>query len=214
MRMLVAGSHGKVGRRLVPRLAAAGHEVVAMIRDPDQGQEMIELGGQPLVADLTGDVSEAPRGCDAIIFTAGAGPGSGPEPKQTVDRGGAEKLIEAAEPLGVRRYVMVSSIGAHAPEKGYGPMRPYLEAKRQADDRLAASSLDWTIVRPGSLHDAPGNGLVRVNTELGSYGPVTRDDVAATLAAVVVRDDLNGVIFELFDGDTPIDEALDGLARR
>jgi uncharacterized protein YbjT (DUF2867 family) len=212
MRILVAGSHGKVGRRLVALLSERGHEVVAMIRDADQADELRELGGEPLVADLTGDVSDAPVGCDAIVFAAGAGPGSGPGPKQTVDRGGAEKLVDAARAHGVPRYVMVSSIGAHAPSEGPEAMQPYLEAKRQADDHLAASRLGWTIVRPGSLSDDSGTGRVRATTELGNRGPVTRDDVAATLAAVVERTDLNSLIFELFTGDTPIDEALDALA--
>jgi uncharacterized protein YbjT (DUF2867 family) len=212
MRILVAGSHGKVGRRLVPILADKGHEVVAMIRDPGQAQELADLGGTPLVADLTGDVSAAPRGCDAIVFTAGAGPGSGPEPKQTVDRGGAEKLVDAARAHGVPRYVMVSSIGAHDPAAGPEAMQPYLEAKRQADDHLAASRLGWTIVRPGSLTEEPGTGTIRATTRLGNRGPVSRDDVAATLAAVVERSDLSSLIFELFDGDTPIDAALDEVA--
>jgi uncharacterized protein YbjT (DUF2867 family) len=212
MRILVAGSHGKVGRRLVRILAERGHDVVAMIRDADQAEEMRELGGDPLVADLASDVSDAPAGCDAIVFTAGAGPGSGAGPKQTIDRGGAEKLIDAARAHAVPRYVMLSSIGAHAPEEGPEEMRPYLEAKRQADDHLAASRLGWTIVRPGALRDDPGSGRVRATTELGNHGPVTRDDVAATLAAVVERDDLNSLIFELFAGDTPIDEALAALA--
>jgi uncharacterized protein YbjT (DUF2867 family) len=211
MRVLVAGSHGKIGQRLVRRLAAAGHEPVAMIRDPDQADELRGCGGEPLVADLTGDVSWAAEGCDAIVFAAGAGPGSGPGPKQTVDRGGAERLIDAAEQHGVRRYVMVSSIGAHDPSSAGEAMRPYLEAKQQADERLRASDLDWTIVRPGSLTDDEGDGRIRVSTDLGDRAAVARDDVAATLLAVLERDDLRGVTFELFDGDQPIDQALDGL---
>lgn len=211
MRVLVAGSHGKIGQRLVRRLAEAGHEPVAMIRDPEQAEEMRSLGGEPLVADLTGDVSDAPQGCDAVVFTAGAGPGSGPEPKQVIDRGGAEKLVDAAERHGARRFVIVSSIGAHDPASGPEPLRPYLEAKRQADEHLRASGLDWTIVRPGSLTDEEGDGCVRASTELGDRAEVSRDDVAATLVAVLERDALTGVTFELFDGDQPVDEALDAL---
>lgn len=211
MRVLVAGAHGNIGQRLVRLLAEAGHEAVAMIRDPDQADGMRGLGGEPLVADLAGDVSDAPAGCDAIVFTAGAGPGSGPGPKQTIDRGGAEKLVDAARRHGVRPYVMVSSVRAHAPDEGPEQLRPYLEAKRQADDYLAASGLAYTILRPGGLTDEPGDGRITASTTMGGQGSVSRDDVAATIAAVLERDDLAGVTFELFDGDMPIAEALDRL---
>lgn len=214
MRVLVAGSHGKIGRRLTALLVHGGHEVVAMIRDPVQAEEMAELGGEPLVADLAGDLTAAPAGCDAVVFAAGAGPGSGPGPKQTIDRGGSDKLVDAAKRHGVRRYVMISSRGAHAPAAGPEQLRPYLEAKAQADRYLAGSGLDYTIVRPGSLTDEPGGGTVRVSLELGSGGSVTRDDVAATIAALVDRSDLAGVTFELFSGDTPISEALETITTR
>jgi uncharacterized protein YbjT (DUF2867 family) len=214
VRVLVAGSHGKIGQRLTRILADRGDEVVAMIRDPDQAEEMRRLGGEPLVADLTEDVSAAPAGCDAIVFTAGAGPGSGPDPKQHVDRGGAEKLVDAARTHGVRRYVMVSSQGAHDPASGPEQLRPYLEAKQQADAYLVESELDWTIVRPGSLTDQRGDGRITVTTQMGGRGEVTRDDVAATLAAVLRRDDLSGVTFLLHDGETPIDQALEEMAAR
>ena len=151
-------------------------------------------------------------GADAVVFAAGAGPGSGPERKRTVDYGGAVKLIEAARTNGIRRYLMVSSIGAHDPEAaGEGPMRPYLEAKAEADAALEGSGLDFTIVRPGSLQDDPGTGLVELSTELGRSGPVPRDDVAAVLAEVLIADNTVGKTFELFAGDTPVAEAVRAL---
>ena len=211
MRVLVVGSHGKVGRRLVPLLVRSGHEVVAMIRDGDQTTAMQELGARPLIADLEHEVSFAPQGCDAVVFTAGAGAGSGAARKQTVDRAGAEKLVDAALEHGVRRYLMVSSIGAHDPAVGGEALRPYLQAKRQADDHLMASGLDWTIVRPGSLHDRPGEGRVTVSDQLGGSGPVSRDNVAMVLAAVLEDLRTVGLLFELFDGDTPLDRALESL---
>ena len=211
MRVLVAGSHGGIGRRLVRLLADHGHEAVAMIRDADQADELRALGGEPLVADLTGDVSGAPAGCDAVVFTAGAGPGSGAAPKQTVDRGGAQKLIDAAVAHGVRRYVMVSSMGAGDPGSAGEQMRPYLEAKGQADAALRDSGLDWTVVRPGRLTEDAGTGRVDTAESLGRRGEIPRDDVAAVLLACLERPATAGLTFEVLSGDTAIDAALDGL---
>jgi uncharacterized protein YbjT (DUF2867 family) len=144
-----------------------------------------------------------------VVFAAGAGPGSGPERKRTVDLGGAIKLADAAMETGVRRYVMVSSIGAQDPASAGPSMRAYLQAKAEADAYVVASGLDYTIVRPGGLRDDPGTGLVRATRELGQRGPVPRDDVAAVLAACLTTPSTIGVTFELFAGDTPIVEALD-----
>jgi len=121
--------------------------------------------------------------------------------------------MEAAQRTGVRRYVMVSSIGAHDPASGPEAMRPYLEAKAEADERLRASGLDWTIVRPGSLKDEPGTGRVDLSTELGRRAPIPREDVAAVLAACLDTPETIGLTFEAFAGDTPVELAVRGLAR-
>ena len=152
-------------------------------------------------------------GFSAVVFAAGAGPGSGPERKRTVDLGAAVKLIGAAERAGIRRYLMVSSIGAHDPSSGGESMRPYLEAKAEADEALVASGLDYTIVRPGSLTDDPGTGLVDLSTDLGRRAPIPRDDVAAVLAACLETPETIGVTFEAFTGDQEIDLAVRALAR-
>jgi uncharacterized protein YbjT (DUF2867 family) len=210
MDVLVAGGHGKVALRLLQLLAAKGHRARGLIRDPAQAADLEAVGAVAVLGDLEADddLERAVHGADAVVFAAGAGPGSGPARKKTVDLGGAVKLADAAGSLGVTRYVMVSSIGAHAPEAGPEAMRPYLEAKAGADRHLAASGLDWTIVRPGSLDDEPGTGLVTVSTRLGGRGPVHRDDVAAVLAAVLDAPNTIGVTFELFSGDTPVAEAV------
>jgi uncharacterized protein YbjT (DUF2867 family) len=211
MRVLVAGSHGKIGQRLVRLLTEQGHQPVAMIRDVDQAAELRHLGGEPLVADLEGDLGAVTEGCHAVVYTAGAGAGSGAAKKETVDRQGAEKLIASAVRHGVRRFVIVSSMGADAPEEGPEQMRPYYAAKRAADDALATSGLDHTIVRPGQLTDEPGDGGVSVALSLGRSGQVSRDDVAAVLVACLTDDRTVGKTFELLDGDTPIVEALRSL---
>jgi len=209
MDALIAGGHGKVARRLIRLLAREGHTARAMIRDPEQADDVAADGGVPIVCDLErDDVAPHAEGADAIVFAAGAGPGSGAERKRTVDLGAAVKCVEAAEALGVARFVIVSSIGAQDPDAGPEAMRPYLRAKADADARVAASTLDWTIVRPGSLHDESGTGHVDVSTALGRRGPVSRDDVALVVAETLQAPNTVHLAFELFAGDVPAREAV------
>jgi uncharacterized protein YbjT (DUF2867 family) len=212
MDVVVAGGHGKVGLRLLRRLAERSDRARGLIRNPDHAADLEASGAEPVLSDLEQEDDLAPHveGADAIVFAAGAGPGSGPARKQTMDLGGAVKLIDAARAVGIARYVIVSSMGAGNPERASGPMRPYLEAKTQADERLAASGLDYTIVRPGGLTDEPGSGRIRAGLEL-SFGQVSRDDVAATLVAVLDADNTIGKTFDLLAGDTPIEEAVRAL---
>jgi uncharacterized protein YbjT (DUF2867 family) len=209
MDILVAGGHGQVALRLLKLLAADGHTARGLIRKPEQAADLQAAGAVPVLGDLENDESLAGyvKGADAVVFAAGAGPGSGNARKRTVDLGGAVKLADAAIETGVRRYVMVSSIGAQDPAAG-GTMQPYLEAKAEADAYVVARGLDYTIVRPGGLTDEPGTGRVRVTRDLGQRGPIPRDDVAAVLAACLFTPATIGVTFELFTGDTPIAEAL------
>ena len=211
MKVLVAGANGQIGQYLVRMLAEEGHEVRAMIRDEDQAPGLRELGGDPVVADLEGEVAHTVEGCDAVIFSAGGGPGSGAEKKETIDRGGAVKLVEAAREHGARRYVMVSAMGAADPEAGSEAMQPYLFAKAQADQTLQESGLDYTIVRPGSLTDEAGTGTVEAAPSLGRRGEIPREDVARTLVVTLEKENTFGKTFEVLSGDTPIEEALADL---
>jgi nucleoside-diphosphate-sugar epimerase len=212
MDVVVAGGHGKIGLRLLRLLAERGGRARGLIRTPEQAHDLEEVGAEAVVCDLELEEDVAPfvTGAEAIVFAAGAGPGSGPERKRTMDLGGALKLIEAARADGIARYVIVSAIGAGHPERGSDAMRPYIEAKAEADRALAASGLDFTIVRPGRLTDDPGTGRVRVGPEIG-YGEVTRDDVAATLAAALGASNTVGKAFDLLGGDTPIEDAVRSL---
>ena len=213
MDVLVAGGHGKIALRLLRLLAAEGHRARGLIRKPGQAADLEALGAVAVLGDLEADAGLAgyADGADAVVFAAGAGPGSGPERKRTVDLGGAVKLAEAALAVGVHRYVMVSSIGADRPDAASGSMRPYLEAKAEADRYLMASGLDYTIVRPGSLTDDPGTGRVRLSTELGGRGEVPRDDVAAVIVQVLDAPTTIGVTFEVFSGDRLVAEAVRSL---
>ncbi len=209
MDVLVAGGHGQVALRLLSRLAAGGHRARGLIRNPDHAGDLEAVGAEPVLCDLEKDEVDPHVGAaDAIAFAAGAGPGSGADRKRTVDLGAAVACVEAAERLGVARFVIVSSIGAQAPEDGPEAMRPYLRAKAEADARVAASGLEWTIVRPGGLTDDPGTGRVSIPDGLGHRGPVPRDDVALTLFELLAQRAGIRSTFELFTGDVPAAEAV------
>jgi uncharacterized protein YbjT (DUF2867 family) len=211
--VVVAGGHGKIGRRLLALLVERGHQARGLIRNPDHARDLELIGAEPVVCDIEreDDLSEHVRGADAVVFAAGAGPGSGPERKRTVDLGGAVKLIDACRATGVDRYLMVSSVGADDPSSGGEQMRPYLEAKAEADRALTESGLASTICRPGSLTDDSGTGMVAIAEHFGRGGSVPRDDVAAVLLACLGRENTIGKTFELLSGPEPIDQALAGL---
>jgi uncharacterized protein YbjT (DUF2867 family) len=213
MDVVIAGGHGQVALRLERLLTAAGHRSRALVHNPDHASDVAATGAEPVVMDLEvigglHDLTEAVRGADAVVFAAGAGPGSGPERKRTVDHGAAVKLIAAAEAAGVGRYVMISTLGADQPDARGESMRPYFQAKAEAEDALRASSLAYTIIRPGSLTDDPGTGRVTLTEHLDGWGQIPRDDVAAVLLSVLVGGRPIRRTLEVVSGDTPVDEAL------
>ena len=212
MEVLVAGGHGQVAMRLLRLLSQNGHRGRGMIRNPGHAADLEAIGADPVLCDLEADDPTEHIGfAQAIVFAAGAGPGSGPERKRTMDLGGALKLIHAARDLGVARFVMVSSMGTADVEHVDGPMKPYLQAKREADDALMASGLDWTIVRPGRLTDAPGAGTLDAALGLGRRGEITRDDTALVLYEVLQQPGTARIAFEVLEGPTPVAEAVRAL---
>src|SRR5918995_6897781 len=214
MRVAIAGGHGQIALRLAKALSERGDEAVALIRNPDQSDDVRQAGAEPAVVDLEhaseDDVAQAVAGSDAVVFAAGAGPGSGPARKETMDYGGAVKLIAAAKQAGVGRYVIVSSMGADPDLPGDDTFSVYQRAKGRADDAVRASGLDATVVRPGGLTNDPGTGLVTLGENLPS-GRVTRDDVAAVLAAVIESPNTIGRTVDLISGDMPVEEAVAAL---
>lgn len=218
MRIVIAGGHGQIALRLERLLAGRGDEVAGIIRRPEQAGDLLSAGAEPVVCDLetatVADVARHLEGADAAVFAAGAGPGSGIERKETVDRGAASLFADAAEAAGVRRFVVVSSMGADTePPAGTDEVfAAYLRAKGAADaDVRARSGLDWTILRPGRLTDEPGTGLVRLAESTGR-AEVTRDDVAAVLVALLDEPRTIGRTLELIGGDTPVEEAVRAAA--
>jgi uncharacterized protein YbjT (DUF2867 family) len=215
MRVVIAGGHGQIALLLAARLSAAGHEPVGLIRNPQHGDQVRSAGAQPVLIDLEsvspGELSTHLEGVDAVVFAAGAGPGSNSDRKLTVDRDAAILLADAAQLAQVRRFVMVSAMGADAFEPDSTEVfQVYLRAKSEADAALRAMDLDWTIVRPGALTNDPGTGLVTAATSTGR-GSIPRTDVAEVIEQCLVRALAIGVQFELISGREPIDAALAAL---
>ena len=212
MEVTVVGGHGKVGLRLLKLLAERGDTPRGIIRHTDQTKDLEAVGATPIVLDIENvEIGDAVAGSDAVVFAAGAGAGSGPARKQTVDYGGAVSLVEAAQTHEIRRYVIVSALGANHPERWSEEMRPYYEAKAAADKAVVESGLDYTIVRPGGLTDDPGNGLVEAAESLDHSGSIPRDDVALVLAEVLHADNTIGKGFDVISGDTPAANAVRAL---
>ena len=217
MHIVVAGAHGQVAWRLGRLLSARGDTVTGIVRNPDHTADLGADGVRPVVLDLESagpdDVVPVVTGADAVVFAAGAGPGSGAARKDTVDRGAAVLLGDAAERGGVSRYLLVSSMGVEDVADGAVPddvdevFVAYLRAKLAAErELLARTSLRTTVLRPGGLTDDPGTGRVTLDRRV-QRGSIPRDDVAAVLLALLdVAQD--GVVLELVGGPTPIPEAV------
>jgi len=182
MRIAIAGGHGQIALVLARLLTERGDDVRSLIRNPDHAGDIEATGAEPVVCDLENaageEVAAAVGDAEAVVFAAGAGPGSGPERKMTMDYGGAVKLIAAAKRDDIERYVMLSSRGADPDAPGDDTFAVYLRAKGKADAELRASGLRHTIARPGRLTDEPGTGRIRAAEHVDD-GNISRDDVAS-----------------------------------
>ncbi|TDC46108.1 NAD-dependent dehydratase [Actinomadura sp. KC345] len=218
MDIVIAGGHGKIALRLSRLLAARGDAVLSIIRDPGQAGDVRDTGAEPVVADLesagTAEVAGRLSGTDAVVFAAGAGPGSGAARKDTVDRAASVLMADAAERAGVRGFVQISAMGAgEPPAPGRGEVwEAYIRAKGEAEDDLRRrDALDWLILRPGRLTDDPATGRVTLAEPPIGHGAVTRDDVAAVIAALLDAGDVRRRTLDLLGGDTPVAEAVAAL---
>jgi nucleoside-diphosphate-sugar epimerase len=221
MRVAIAGGHGKIALLLTKELEAVGDEVVSLIRNPDHAADVETAGGEPRIVDLEEASAEqiaAEIGtADAIVFAAGAGPGSGLERKETVDYAAATKMVEVGKALDVKRFLMISSMAANAGNAGDDVFDVYLRAKGRADDVLRKSGLTYVIVRPGRLTDEPGTGMVELGESV-DRGEIPRADVATVLGQCLRAEAIADRILEVVAGETPIAEAVTwagdpGLAR-
>ena len=214
MRVVIAGGHGKIALRLARLLSERGDVPVGLIRQVGQAADLAAVGADAVVCDLeqvsVSELAGQVAGADAVVFAAGAGPGSGVARKDTVDRAAAELLARAALQAGVRRYLLISTMDVdRADDPGVDPVfAAYLVAKKAAEDAVRVFGLDWTILRPGRLTDEPGTGLVRLGEPPVHPGSVSRDDVAAVLAELLVRPGSVRRTLELVSGADPVAEAV------
>lgn len=215
--VFIVGGAGKVARRLSEQLSQRGHQALALYRNPEQTEALKALGATPVLGSLLElDVDGLARlmtGSDVVVFSAGAGGKGGMEMTRAIDGQGLELAVAAARQAGVPRFVLVSAF----PEASRGKtvsdtFENYMAVKKLADVHLAQSDLDWVILRPGTLLDAPGTGKVRAGLAI-PYGGVPREDVAAALLEIIERPAVSRVIIELTEGDTPVGQAIDRLAR-
>ncbi len=218
MRVVIAGGHGKIALLLESLLAGRGDQAVGLIRNPAQAAEVRAAGAEAVLCDLesasAGDVAALLEGADAVVFAAGAGPGSGVPRKDSVDRGASVLMADAAGQAGVRRFVQISSMGAGQPPRAGTDevWAAYITAKTAAETDLSARDLDWTILRPGGLTDAPAAGTIRLAAPPVPAGTIPRADVAAVIAALLDEPGTRHQRLELTSGDTPVAAAVRGIA--
>jgi uncharacterized protein YbjT (DUF2867 family) len=218
MRVVIAGGHGKIALLLERLLAERGDQAVGLIRNPAHVADVRNAGAEAIVCDLEAasvdDVTMLMSGADAVVFAAGAGPGSGAPRKDSVDRAASVLMAEAAERAGVRRFVQVSSMGAgQPPAPGRGEVwAAYITAKTAAEADLSARDLDWTILRPGGLTDAPATGRIRLAPPPIPAGTVPRADVAMVIAALLDNTGTRHQTLELVSGDIPVAVAVHSMS--
>ena len=211
----IVGGHGTIARLLTAKLVDKGHAVRGLVRSEDQFDDLRADGAEPVLCDLESvgddDLDTALASSDIVVFAAGAGPGSGPERKKTLDRDGAIKSVHSAARVGATRFVIISSMGADNPPQDDESFSIYLQAKAAADDAAIAADIDATIVRPGALTDDAATGKVKLAASTGR-GEIPRADVANVIAELIDADLGRNETFELIGGDTPITDAVSTLA--
>jgi uncharacterized protein YbjT (DUF2867 family) len=218
MRVVIAGGHGKVALLLEHILAERGDQAVGLVRNPAHVADVQKAGAEAVVCDLEAasadDVAGLLSGADAVVFAAGAGAGSGAPRKDSVDRAASVLMADAAERAGVRRFVQVSSMGAGGPPRpGSGEVwAAYITAKTAAEADLRARDLDWTILRPGGLTDAPATGRIRLAAPPVPGGTIPRADVAAVIAALLDNLGTRHQTLELVGGDSPVAAAVRSIS--
>lgn len=205
--VLVVGANGTTGKKVVNLLKdSANYKPIAMVRKESQLEQFDNNGIETVLADLEKDVSHTGKNIDKIIFAAG----SGGKKVTKVDQEGAKKMISVGEKAGLKKFVMLSAMGADSPN-AVPSLKEYLEAKKRADEYLENSTLTYSIVRPGALTNEEGTGKIRAKKKIGESGNITRDDTAKTLVASLANDKARNTTFEILEGNDEIEEAIESV---
>ncbi|OJH16742.1 sugar epimerase [Bacillus obstructivus] len=214
MKVFVVGANGQIGRHLIQKLKKnEEHTPKAMVRNETQSLQLKNEGIETVIANLEDKVetiADAIKGCDAIVFTAGSGGKTGADKTLLIDLDGAVKTMEAAEKVGIKRFIIVSALQAHHRENWNESIKPYYVAKHYADRVLVSSNLDYTIIRPGGLLNDPGTGKVSIAENL-QRGAISREDVAELIIACLNEKNTLRRSFDVVAGETPINVAIKQL---
>ncbi|UII26371.1 SDR family oxidoreductase [Fulvivirga maritima] len=211
-KVLIIGANGKIGKILTNKMKEAeDFSPVAMIRKEEQKSYFKDLGVETKLVSLEGeldDIESAVKGLDAVVFTAGSGGSTGQDKTLTVDLDGAVKTMEAAKANEVKRFVIVSALGAD--DRSFwdkSGIKPYYVAKHFADRTLKTIGLDYTIIRPGMLKDDAGTGKITLEDPMSAES-VQREDVAEVILTSLRQDNTIGKVIEFNNGDKNIEEAV------
>jgi uncharacterized protein YbjT (DUF2867 family) len=207
MATLLIGANGRSGRPIADRLSEAKIPFRAMVRDERQKEHFSRLSADVVVADLTKDFSHAFDGVDTVIFTAGSAETEGSESERLIDRDAIIKAVDYAKQHGVKRFIVISTLLAPAPERGPEALGHYVQMKRESDDYLINSGLNYVVLRPGPLTTEPAAGKIAITDDPSARQPVAREDVATVVMEVLQRG-LGNKIIGFTGGDLPVAEAL------
>ncbi|MFL2097143.1 SDR family oxidoreductase [Marinilactibacillus psychrotolerans] len=218
MNILVVGANGQIGTHLVEKLKNTEmYKPVAFVRKEEQVTKFEDKGIEARLGNLESsvtDLKKSMKDIDAIVFTAGSGGSTGTDKTMLIDLDGAVKVMEAAEDMNIKRFIMVSAFQADVRENWSEEMKPYFAAKHYADKFLMNSDLNYTIIRPGMLENKPAIGkiaLTRALTEASDPMTIPREDVAQLILEALENDRTFLQSFDVTTGDQEITEALKGL---
>lgn len=215
MNVFILGITGGTGSRIARLLIDQGHSVSGLYRHSKQIARLEEIGVKAFAGDIATisehDLARSIRETEVLVFAAGAGEQDDESMIDAVDYGGVKKAIAAMHLAGHSRFLLLSVFPEAAREQCLGDsFEHYMSAKKKADVEVVNSGLDWIILRPSSLKDAPGTGRVSLGPA-NFHTEITRDDVASTVVALLNVSQITRKILEVTEGTQAIADAVSRL---